>query len=289
MIENTLAPREHRLQCMEIWGGSGAVFDAVSAPGVDVWVYSRPHAGSRRGGDVHYLSGCAGGNILRVAVADVSGHGEAVSAASRALRRLMRRHINTPDQSRLTRALNRAFSGEGSSTGLFATAVLGTYWAPARAFLFVRAGHPRPLFSRANGRWSALDADHPEVTRRGEEAGLSGLPLGVIDETSYEQLAVRLERGDRVLLYSDAATEVRSPGGGELGEEGLIELLGTLPHDDVEFVPALVERIEGIAGGTALADDLTLVLLRHNASPAPPQSVTDRIRTLGRLLGVVPS
>lgn len=274
---------------MEIWGGSGAAYDAVSAPGVDVWVCSRPHAGSRRGGDVHYLSGCAGGNILRVAVADVSGHGEAVSAASRSLRRLMRRHINTPDQSRLTRSLNRAFSGEDGASGLFATAVLGTYWAPERAFLFVRAGHPRPLFSRGNGPWSALDAEHREVTRRGEEAGLSDLPLGVIDETNYEQLAVRLEVGDRVLLYSDAAVEVRSPGGRELGETGLMGLLDELPSDDESFVPALVERIEERAGGAALADDLTVVLLRHNASPAPSQSAADRLRTLGRLIGVVPS
>mgnify|MGYP001954463689 CR=1 FL=1 len=96
-------PQPHQLQCMEIWGGHGAAYDAVSAPGLDAWVYSQPHEGGDHGGDVHYLSGCAGGKILRVAVADVAGHGESVSEVARSLRRLMRRSINTPDQSRLAR------------------------------------------------------------------------------------------------------------------------------------------------------------------------------------------
>jgi len=278
--------RGHRLECMQIWGGSGAAYDAVSAPGIDAWVYSRPHGGSEHGGDVHYLSGGASGNIVRVAVADVAGHGEAVSEAAQRLRRLMRRHINTPDQSRLARALNEAMAG--GEAGAFATAILGTYWAPERAFLFVRAGHPRVLRSSGDGPWEALDADHPAVSGGGSGEGLSGLPLGVIAGTSYEQLAVRLEVGDRLLLYSDAAVEARSPGGAELGEAGLLALLEGAPGEDGAFIPEVVERIERHAGGPDLGDDLTLVLLRRNASPAPATGARDRLRTLGRLVGVLP-
>ncbi len=280
-------PQPHRLQCMEIWGGHGAVYDAVSAPGMDAWVYSRPHEGGERGGDVHYLSGCAGGKILRVAVADVAGHGESVSDVAKTLRRLMRRSINTADQSTLAREINHEFMNE-SESGLFATAILGTYWAPERAFLFVNAGHPRPLLSRQDGAWVALDGDSPEVLRGKSASGLVNLPLGVISETGYEQLSVRLEIGDRLLLYTDFAVEARSPGGDELGEQGLLALLNGHDDADGELIPRLVERIGRHAGATDMNDDATMVLLRHNASPMPPQSLGDRARTLGRMIGLIP-
>lgn len=280
-------PQPHQLQCMEIWGGHGAAYDAVSAPGMDAWVYSRPHEGGDHGGDVHYLSGCAGGKILRVAVADVAGHGESVSEVARSLRRLMRRSINTPDQSRLAREINEAFTDE-SESGLFATAILGTYWAPERAFLFVNAGHPRPLLSRQDGPWTALDADSPEIMRGESAGGLVNLPLGVLSDTGYEQLSVRLEIGDRLLLYTDFAVEARSPDGDELGERGLLDLLNAHPAPDAELIPGLVERIGSRSGDHEMDDDATMVLLRHNASPMPHQSLSDRARTLARMIGLLP-
>src|SRR6201986_2036753 len=82
------------LRCMEIWGGSNAVENAVTMPGLDAWVTSRPHEGAEAGGDVHYVSLCGGGIITRMIVADVSGHGEAVAEFSDALRTLMGRKIN---------------------------------------------------------------------------------------------------------------------------------------------------------------------------------------------------
>lgn len=272
---------------MEIWGGHGSVFDAVSAPGMDAWVLSRPHDGGERGGDVHYLSGCAAGRVLRVALADVAGHGESVGEVARALRGMMRKSINTPDQSRFVREMNRAFV-ESSSDGVFATAVVGTYWAPERTLLFVNAGHPRPLLSRNGGAWQALDGAHPDVKRRADDGALSNLPLGVLGETGYEQLALRLDEGDRVLLYTDFAVEARRSDGEELGERGLIRLLDEIAAQDAEFLPELLRRIGDHRGGESAADDATLVLLRHNDSPMPRQSLGDKARTLARLIGLAP-
>ena len=282
-----MCAQQHRLQCMEIWGGTGAAYDAVSAPGLDVWMYSRPYGGSARGGDIHYLSGCAAGHITRVAVADVSGHGESVSDTAKSLRTLMRKNINTADQAKLAKAINTAFTSE-TDGGLFATAILGTYLAPERSFQFVNAGHPRPLLSRAGGPWTALHPAHDDITNGAAEQGLSNLPLGVLPETAYEQMAVQLGVDDRLLLYTDLAVEARTPDGKDLCEEGLIRLLNELDVADGDLIPALVERIETHTGSTDLEDDLTVVLLRHNAAPAPPQCFSERMRTLGRVMGVLP-
>jgi sigma-B regulation protein RsbU (phosphoserine phosphatase) len=74
------------MQCMEIWGENQAVESAVSNPGLDVWIYSRPDQGELHGGDVYYVSLRGGGIDTRMIVADVSGHGESVADFSASLR-----------------------------------------------------------------------------------------------------------------------------------------------------------------------------------------------------------
>src|SRR5688572_29319626 len=109
------APDPHRMTCMEIWGGCDPADAAVSVPGLDAWVYSRPyrehHAAAPEseggGGDVYYVSSCATGRINRLLVADVSGHGQAVRHIAVSLRDLMRRYVNYLDQSRFVLSMNR--------------------------------------------------------------------------------------------------------------------------------------------------------------------------------------
>ena len=105
------------LRCMDIWSGNRSIENEASTPGVDIFAYSRPCRGESRGGDVHYVSLCAGGIITRVMLADVAGHGEAVAETSQMLRSLMRRHINAKNQRRLVRDLNRKFT-QRSPVGL---------------------------------------------------------------------------------------------------------------------------------------------------------------------------
>ena len=100
----------HVLECMEIWGDNQAANAGASTPGLDLWVYSRPHEQAAGGGDVHYVSLCGEGMLTRFVLADISGHGASVDRLARSLRDLMRRNINRKSQGRLIRALNREFT-----------------------------------------------------------------------------------------------------------------------------------------------------------------------------------
>ena len=131
------------LRCMEIRGGSRSVEESFDTPGLDAWIFSRPFEGADSGGDLHYVSLCGGGLITRLVIADVSGHGAQVSGFSTVLRDLMRKNINTKDQTRLVEALNRQF-GEMAQLQRFATAVVATYLANRRSLTVCNAGHPRP-------------------------------------------------------------------------------------------------------------------------------------------------
>lgn len=268
---------------MEIWGGNGAHDSGISVPGLDIWVYSQPHAGDRQGGDIHYISMCGSGRITRLAVADVAGHGDSVGQLATSLRSLMRQHINTVNQTKFARALNREFT-HLSTGGTFATALLATYFAPNDHLILVNAGHPPPLWYRADrSEWRIMRSDMPERAER-----VANLPLGIIEPTRYEQFAVPLARGDMVLIYTDSLVEARPPDGEMLGEQGLLDLVASLNITDAQALrPALIDAVTRYRGNTPAEDDMTLVLIHHNAADPPWPGVGQTLKSIAKMMGLM--
>jgi sigma-B regulation protein RsbU (phosphoserine phosphatase) len=271
------APRPVAMQCMEIRGGTQAVEEAVAVPGLDLWFLSRPHEGDAHGGDVHYVSLCGGGVITRLVVADVSGHGARVAEFSDALRELVRKNINTKAQTGLVRALNRQFAAL-AQLQRFATAVVVTYLATRRHLTVCNAGHPRPLWYRAaTGAWAVLD-------RRVETPG--DLPLGIDDDATYHQFSLNLDPGDTVLLYTDALTEAADETGRLLGEDGLLALARALPAGDPRALGrALLAAVARYRDGRPPDDDMTVVVLRHNAGGPKHLSVREKVDVYAKVFG----
>jgi serine phosphatase RsbU (regulator of sigma subunit) len=269
---------------MEIWGGNEADVRALSVPGLDVWVTSVPAgATGSGGGDLHYISTCGAGKIARLVVADVAGHGANVSDTSNALRKLLRRNINKLDQTRFVRALNRQFHAL-SGGGRFATAILASYFAPSDHLVVCNAGHPRPLWYHAPSKeWRVLTHDDEAAAGR-----VHNLPLGVITPTPYFQFAVELALGDLVLLYTDAAIEATNERGEMLGDAGLWDMVHTLdPSQPAEFSAQLFEKLRAFRACKPFEDDMTLMLLHHNGSNPPRQSLSEFLTVLGKVAHLV--
>ncbi|HPO93279.1 MAG TPA: PP2C family protein-serine/threonine phosphatase [Phycisphaerales bacterium] len=281
----------YSIACMEVWGGSEAFDSAVSVPGNDVHVSCTPHEGGVSGGDLYYVSNCAAGLITRFILADVSGHGEEVASIAGELRRIMRRHINTADQTRFAFELNRAFAGLELG-GRFATAILATYLSSTDHLLVCNAGHPRPLrYRRRAGGWTLLDGHAPGVVasngQDGNDTGVRNLPLGILHPTAYEQYALRLEPDDRVVMYTDALIEARDAAGVQLGESGLLEMARSLSEDEMaDAGAALRSRVLAYAGRPALDDDATLVVLRHTAADPARPTLAGHIARVAGMLGL---
>ena len=146
------------------------------------------------------------------------------------------------------------------------------------------AGHPAPLWYRAGDRsWRPLVDTSAECI-----AGIANLPLGVIEPTSYCQFAVPLELDDLVLIYTDSLPESKSPEGAMLGEEGLLEMVRGINADDPgQFCRDLLEALSEYRGGVPSDDDMTLVLLRHNAANPPKQSIGEMVKVVGKMLHVI--
>ena len=268
------------MQCMEVWGGSQLTARAVEFGGLDAWVYSKPFGQAEYGGDVYYASSCATGRISRLLLADVAGHGNAVATTAAELRTLMRRFVNRLDQAEFVRLLNRQFAAL-SRDGAFATAIVTTFFAPSRRLTVCNAGHPRPLLYRsAQRRWDVLGHMEPSA-----HAAPSNLPLGLLDESEYEQLDLELESSDCVLSYTDALMESHDSEGKMLGEAGvlrIVRLLGDVAPE--QLIEALLGEIAKLHPENLSEDDVTVMVMRANGGEQR-HSFGDQLGALGRFAG----
>lgn len=278
MATDSILPDQYSMKCMEIRGGSCSVEESFAMPGLEAWVYSQPYKGAEQGGDVYYLSLCGGGVITRLVVADISGHGTTAADFSSSLCTLMRKNINAKNQTRLVRSLNQQFSAMAQSRR-FATAVIATYLATQKRLTVCNAGHPRPLwFQRESAHWRLLDrgADQP-----------GNLPLGIDDESDYNQFSVILGPGDLILFYTDALIEAADSTSTMLGEDGLLDLVRTEdPADPGGLGSALLASVARHRGGRPADDDITLLTLHHTAGGPRRLSIGEKLDVYAKVFGL---
>ena len=272
------------LQCLDVWGGNHSVEADVAVTGLDVSIRSRTWHHEPEGGDIYLVSMCACAKTSRFMLADVAGHGQGVAPLARRLRKLMAKHINKPDQTRLAQALSREFSAYTSDTGRFATALLATYHPDSDEITICNAGHPPPLHYSANdARWCVLDPRSPHT-----EA--ANLPLGVVPGTAYHQFTLQLVPNDVILMLSDGISEASLAHPDDEPHRGSFarfhhELARLSQPPGQAVTPQRIYR----HARDALehdADDRTLLVLTHNGSDPPEQSLREKLSILGRMVGL---
>lgn len=256
-----------RLACFELWGGNGKAAHPIELPGLLGWIYCTPFEHATGGGDVHYVSVCSKGQVSRIALADVTGHGESASSVGGRLRRVLQQYSDAWDQSALMRELNEAFQQDAKGVQYATAVVLGFYFGTGE-LLFTNAGHlPLLWYHAESGVWDWLEERTPYAK------AMADLPLGLISGTAYAQTAVELGRGDLLLLYTDGITESCNESGEQLGLAGLLALVSELPVDSpggaVVFGHALVARLKRFRGSGPQLDDETIVVLQRQAGIEP--------------------
>jgi phosphoserine phosphatase RsbU/P len=248
------------IACAEIAAGNERTASLLELPGLVGWVHSVPVGSVDAGGDVHYVSLCPSCIVSRIALADVSGHGQAVAALGGKLRELMQRHLRELAQVALMRDLNQAVREELGDVHYATMVAVG--WHSRRGLLVLtNAGHPPPLWYRAaRQEWRWLEA------RRTSEGGRAAdVPLGLLDDVDYDRTVVKLQSGDLVVLYSDGASEAMNPAGDELGRDGLVTIARGLDATSAEaFGAQLTAALGAFRAGDEPLDDQTIIVLRRD-------------------------
>ena len=213
----------HRLKCAETWAGNQSGSSVAQLPGLRVSVHSRVFETGDAGGDVHYTSVCPSCIVSRVALADVSGHGLAVSSMGIKLQELMHKHLAALDQAHLMRDLNEAVRHDLDGIH-YATMVAVGFHARRGFLVLTNAGHPPPLWYREDRHdWEWLELQGAE-----SGSGIRGTPLGLLPDVSYGRIVIKPTPGDIIVLYSDGVSEATSPDGKELGRDQLMAIARAL-------------------------------------------------------------
>jgi GNAT superfamily N-acetyltransferase len=190
----------------------------------------------------------ADGSTLFFSIFDTAGHHLRAGLGTAVVMSAIRSARRTGDGLYvMARAADRALE-EHLPELRFTTAVLGQLELDTGRLRYINAGHPPPLLLR-----------HGKVVRSLD--GGRRMPLGV-DDPQIEVAEETLERGDRLLLFTDGVTEARDAAGECFGTDRLTDLVerdaGHLPAPEAlrRLCHAALAHYDGPP-----ADDATLMLV----------------------------
>ncbi len=185
---------------------------------------------------------------LGIALGDVSGKGTAAALYGAVAIGIMRSLAPQKLQpAEMLKQMNQIV-GERRIEGRFMTACFAT-WQKGRSKLRVaNAGQSQPLLYK-DGRCDKI--------------ALTGFPLGIFEEVSYDEWGVSLNPGDILVFHSDGISETSNSEGQFFGTEKL-RLLIEQQHalSAGELADLIFREVEWFAQGAPLADDRTLVVAK---------------------------
>lgn len=200
-------------------------------------------------------------------VGDVSGKGVAAAlfmAVAKTLFRAMRHGGESVAQTMAS--MNRELARD-NDRAMFVTAFAGWLEPASGRARFCNAGHNPPFRLDLPGRAAA--------TTRGANAGAvvarvladSGGPaLGVFEDASYQEHAIELAPGDAIVIYTDGATDARSPAGQQFGLDRVRDTLERTAReggDASRLVDRLFRALQAFETDASQEDDITLLALRY--------------------------
>ena len=135
---------------------------------------------------------------------------------------------------------------------MFVTAFYAVLEPETGRMRYVNAGHNPPyLISSQKGK----PFDRLRAT---------GMALGVMDDSVWQQKVVRFFPGDVLLLYTDGVTEAQNNAGNFYGEKRLQEVLRSLGSRPAnEILESILSDLKEFLGGSSQQDDVTLIVLRR--------------------------
>ena len=185
---------------------------------------------------------------LGVALGDVSGKGTAAALYGAVAIGIMRSLAPQKLQpAEMLRQMNQLV-GERRIEGRFMTACFATWQKGRQKLRVANAGQSQPLLYKGG------HCDRIELT---------GFPLGIFEEVSYEEWSVTLEPGNLLVFHSDGIAETANSEGQFFGTTRLRKLIEQ--HHELaaaEIADLVLREVDWFTQNAPLSDDRTLVVLK---------------------------
>jgi sigma-B regulation protein RsbU (phosphoserine phosphatase) len=192
-----------------------------------------------------------GGDKLCVVVGDVTGHGipsALMMTTARALLRL--RSFMSGRLKDIVSDINREFSRDFDFSGQFMTMFLARIGEGGRFVEWVRAGHdPAILYDPSVDSFTYLDG--------------KGLPLGVDENSEYEECSLEFKPGQILFIGTDGIWETRNPEDEFFGKNRLESVIRNHAAETADsIIQSILEEVKAFRGVLPQEDDVTLVVVK---------------------------
>ena len=93
-----------------------------------------------------------------------------------------------------------------------------------------------------------------------------GLILGLFEQATFEEEAIALQPGDRVIIFSDGVTDACDEAGNPFGDDRLLAAIETHRADGPQdLLEALAAEVRAFCGRTPANDDVTILIVQYEA------------------------
>ena len=149
------------------------------------------------------------------------------------------------DPARVAKRLNRLYPMDPKTLHYFVI-LYGILNTEINRFRFVSAGMPGPI-----------------LLQRGEPTEIQDfpcVPIGLLEDSTYEEQVIDLKAGDRLFLHSDGIYEERDPSGEQFGRERMRTAIENTRSMSLQAsIDALINETVMWKGTENLSDDISIV------------------------------
>jgi len=187
---------------------------------------------------------------LFFAIGDVSGKGVPAAlfmAITRAAHRFISSLGMTTDEVAFN--INNSFA-DSNETGMFVTMFVGNIDLKTLKMEYCNSGHNPIIIISPDGGARYLHAK-------------ANIAAGLFEDFTYEGESLQLEKGSRILLYTDGISEAETRDKELYGEDRLLAYANNAPKsmDSKEFTDGLIADVRKFTNGNDQNDDITVMTI----------------------------
>ena len=188
---------------------------------------------------------------IGIVVADVIGHGISAALLMTTVRASLRERILSPGKGpEIVNHVNNNLVKDIETLNLFVTMFYSEIDLNQKCFRWVHAGHESAiLYDRADDAFETLGGD--------------GVPLGVVDDWTYEEAAMGLTPGQIILIGTDGIKEACNSHGEYFGNERLMAIVRDhAARPAKELLKEIFDALNRFRYPAERKDDETLVVVK---------------------------
>jgi len=206
------------------------------------------------GGDLYDFLKYSGQGVTGIAIGDVSGKGAPAAIYAALVSGIARSHANEePSAAGMLEAINLSLS-ERPIEGQYVSMIYAIWDDNQQLLQIANSGLPRPIHCH-DGKIEAIQA--------------TGLPIGLFNNATYDELNLRGSPGDVFLFFSDGILDATSSKGEMFGRQRLEKIVREKAHSSAEeLVDTIFTAVSDHADGVEAFDDQTIVAIKVKGTSA---------------------